>query len=225
MATDLSQKVATKAQMEAIDAFVLEQIESEGFNPAKALRCTHNGPAVYCGFWGCYADASLYGEWIDLRQADTADKINACIQLLRLAAPARHAHNVEEWMFQDSQDLPNRFRTENPELSELEQYLEDLEEIEEADLPAFEAFCANFHDPQTADDFHEAFAGYWDSVEDYAMEMAEECAGSREEIELMSRWPFNCINWEKAGRELEIGGDIWSTNYINGKGYAIFRNI
>ena len=217
-------KAATKDQVEAIRELA-QELEDDGLNVKAAFNYPGSGPAVYMGFWGCYNDSDLYGAWLNLTEAKTADHINGLIQLLRLAAPPKHNHNTEEWMIQDSQDLPSEFRTENPDLKKLETYLETIEEIAEDDLEAFKVFNDNFGETQSADDFIDAFGGYWDSIEDYAMQLAEDCEGSKEESELASRWPYNCIDWERAARELEIGGDIWSSKYIDGKGYAIFRNI
>ena len=57
----------------------------------------------------------------------------------------------------------------------------------------------------------------WDSLADYAQELAEDCgmlSGHRgsPDSDITHSWPFTCIDWERAGRELEMGGDIWTTD-------------
>jgi hypothetical protein len=68
--------------------------------------------------------------------------------------------------------------------------------------------------------FEEAFCGEWASLGDYAEELATELGevtGTQ-----LAMWPFTCIDWERAGRELECGGDIWSTEAPSGRVW-IFR--
>ena len=195
------------------------------FNPADALNCRTEGPAVYIGFWGEYNNASLYGNWLNLSEINSAEDIQACIQYLRENhATPESPYLREEWMIQDSQNLPRELMGENPDLEKLAEFSQTAEEVGEEDLPALLAACNNLGQIIDADQFSEAFCGYWDSLGDYAQQTAEDCAGSREEIELMSRWPFNCIDWDSAGEELRLGGDVW-TERIEGEGLAIFRNI
>lgn len=55
--------------------------------------------------------------------------------------------------------------------------------------------------------FEESYRGEFESLSDYAYELATEL-GEVAEAHLTT-WPFSCIDWEHAGRELEIGGDVW----------------
>lgn len=49
--------------------------------------------------------------------------------------------------------------------------------------------------------------GVYDLAADYAQELFEETRSSEERGRL-NQWPFTCIDWEAAGRELTIGGDV-----------------
>jgi antirestriction protein len=89
-----------------------------------------------------------------------------------------------------------------------------------------EAFGAWYTDadvgaaPPLVEQFEEAFCGEWASLGDYAEELATELGevtGTQ-----LAMWPFTCIDWERAGRELECGGDIWSTEAPSGRVW-IFR--
>jgi antirestriction protein len=71
-----------------------------------------------------------------------------------------------------------------------------------------------------AEQFQEAYCGEFDSLADYAEELATEIGdvtGSQ-----LAMWPFTCIDWERAGRELEFAGDIWRADASLGRVW-IFR--
>ncbi len=58
--------------------------------------------------------------------------------------------------------------------------------------------------------FEESYVGEFDSLGDYAQELATDIGdvtGSQ-----LTMWPFTCIDWERAGRELEMGGDVWTAD-------------
>ena len=88
-----------------------------------------DGPAIYIGFWGLYNDANLYGNWVDLTVATTADEINQCIDFLRNRFGYAGDPRCEEWMVRDHQNLPRCLHGENPDLDKLEEFLTALEEI------------------------------------------------------------------------------------------------
>lgn len=48
-----------------------------------------------------------------------------------------------------------------------------------------------------AEEAEEAYSGDFDSDEDFAMNMAEQTG-----FEEPSAWPYNCIDWERAARDL-----------------------
>lgn len=48
-----------------------------------------------------------------------------------------------------------------------------------------------------------------DLAADYAQELASDCI--EDFAERSSQWPFNCIDWQQAGRELIMGGDVDET--------------
>lgn len=70
------------------------------------------------------------------------------------------------------------------------------------DAEVIEAFaaCGNYS-PNDVDEFFEAleesYAGEYESDEDFAQEMAEQCG-----FDQPSAWPYYCIDWESAARDL-----------------------
>ena len=61
-------------------------------------------------------------------------------------------------------------------------------------------------------DFDERYSGQFDSDAEFAQDMAEQCGDIQQEI----RWPYTCIDWEHAARELMY-------DYCDHNGYY-FRN-
>jgi hypothetical protein len=60
---------------------------------------------------------------------------------------------------------------------------------------------------ESVEKFEEAFRGLYADVADYAYEQVKECGDIDEDNYL-----FRYIDWEKLGREMEIGGDIFVIN-------------
>lgn len=48
------------------------------------------------------------------------------------------------------------------------------------------------------EDIAEAYSGHFDSDEDFAQDMAEQLGDIKKDVQ----WPYTCIDWEKAAREL-----------------------
>ena len=57
-----------------------------------------------------------------------------------------------------------------------------------------------------------------------AEELFEDTAPSREVADMLGSWPFSCIDWERAGRELDLGGDVFTAAAPEGRIF-VFRNI
>ena len=75
-------------------------------------------------------------------------------------------------------------------------------------------------DPDTLGEaISDAYAGEHDSLADYAYEVAENIGA----IPDASEWPLMHIDWKAAGRDLELGGDVWMEDAPNG-GVYVFHN-
>ena len=73
----------------------------------------------------------------------------------------------------------------------------------------------NGHDPaESVDTFEEAFRGIYADAGDYARETAIDCGDISE-----GSYLFHYIDWERLGREMEIGGDI-STIEVD---YSVYK--
>ena len=53
--------------------------------------------------------------------------------------------------------------------------------------------------------FYEAFSGQWDNDQDFAQELAVDLG-----FEQPNEWPYSCIDWEHAAREIMF--DYWESS-------------
>jgi antirestriction protein len=91
-------------------------------------------------------------------------------------------------------------------MATLEEVLKENEDrgncISEGALEAFYSNSPHYYATEDADDIcqaaEDAFVGEFSSDEEFAQDMAENCGSMTEKVE----WPYTCIDWEYAAREL-----------------------
>lgn len=174
-------------------------------------------PRIYVASLSDYNAGRLHGRWID-----ATDDIGAEVHEMLAESPEPGA---EEWAIHDYEGFgPIR-------LSEWESFetVAALATAIEEHGDAFAVFYENESRDSVADaleSFEESYGGHWDSVEDYARELFDDTAPSVEAREMVdSQWPFTCIDWEHAARELTLGGDIWVHELDSSPwGVYVFRN-
>ena len=209
------------------DAYIADRFSSESpansepgpgmgeFSPADAMTAIGDGPAIYMGFWGLYNDANLYGNWIDLTVATTADEINQCIDFLRNRFGYSEDHRLEEWMIQDHQNLPRCLYGENPDLDKVEEFLTALEEVGPDNIEIYLMACDNEYSIIDADDFSERFYGIYESEEDF-------CQGFHESMGNSLGPLANHIDWSSVWRDFHCDG--WYFERLSGGDVAIFSS-
>ena len=185
------------------------------FSPADAMTGIGDGPAIYMGFWGLYNDANLYGNWIDLTIATTADEINQCIDFLRNGFGYSEDHRLEEWMIQDHQNLPRCLHGENPDLDKVEEFLTALEEVGPDNIEIYLRACDNEYSIIDADDFLERFYGTYMSEEDFCQEFYESMGYDLGPL-------ANHIDWSSVWRDFDCDG--WHSERLSGGDVAIFSS-
>lgn len=117
-------------------------------------------------------------------------------------------------MYTDFEGFPDSLYNESLSSSELDQIIEfsNLDEDEREKVNAFiDCFGGDF--TQALEKYEDAYQGEFKSDEDFAEEMAEQCG-----FEAPSAWPYNCIDWERAARDLmydysESNGHYFSSNW------------
>ncbi|MBD5230360.1 MAG: antirestriction protein ArdA [Bacteroidales bacterium] len=164
-------------------------------------------PSVYVGTYGKYNDGSLCGLWIDLSSFNSYDDfIDFC--------KAIHADEEDpELMAQDFEGFPRQWYNEGF-MSE-DDFDHILEYSEMCDKHSVEAVDDYMEFEDSLDNFEEAYCGEWNSEEDFARHIIEECY----DLEKMMGNLANYFDYEAFGRELFM----W--DYSMGANGHVFRRI
>lgn len=161
---------------------------------------------IYVRCLAAYNSGYLHGAWIDA--STDVDDMKEAIQKLLETSPMEDA---EEWAIHDHQGFGNSVG----EYTGLEKIAELVEFLEEHDEFGFD-LLDNFHgDVDAARSAAEEYAGEYDDLGCFA----EELHGDTSDI------PSNLINyidWDKMGRDLELGGDVFTID--NGGSVHVFWN-
>lgn len=152
-----------------------------------------------------------FGHWVELSGFNDADELNAyisehfaeCDKKSPLDSPR------EEIMITDFEGFPEEFYSESMSFENLFEYFERAESCH-YDLDVIEAFAAIGNYKLTdLDEFFDAledsYSGEFTSDEAFAEDMAEQIG-----FEQPDAWPYNCIDWERAARDLMY--DYYSHN-------------
>ena len=170
---------------------------------------------IYCGTYAKYNNGSINGAWLNLSDySDSAEFFEACQEL--------HEDETDpEYMFQDY-ECPKFMRSlfdESMSDDEIQIIYDTIEAIDNShlDIEIISAYIDNVgidsDIESTISHCEEAYQGEYNSDEDFAESLAEEL-GYMEDAP--KSWPFNCIDWEYAARELMY-------DYFESGGYY-FRN-
>jgi len=124
-------------------------------------------PSVYCGTYRKYNEGSLFGLWLDLTKfADYDEFIDVCRQL--------HADEEDpELMFQDYECFPRSLYCESCMGEDTFDKIIEYANLSEDEQEAFDEYLC-FHDFDI-ELFQERYCGKWDSKEDFAQHIIEEC--------------------------------------------------
>jgi antirestriction protein len=156
---------------------------------------------VYVGTYAKYNNGSMAGEWLTLSNyVDAEDFLIACQEL-------HQDEHDPEFMFQDIDGEHFGMITESSIDDNLWELINTLDD-NEAEIYA--AYRKNFDGDWN--ECQDAYSGKYDSDEDFAEDMAEQCGMIQDKIS----WPYTCIDWEWAARELMY-------DYIEENGHY-FRN-
>lgn len=193
---------------------VEERLEELGYTVADLQEAVINHksdcdgqPSVYVGTYGKYNDGSLCGLWIDLSTFnDYDDFIDFC--------KAIHADEEDpELMAQDFEGFPRQWYDEGfmseDDFDNIIEYSELCDKYSRETVDDY----MEFHDE--LDDFEEAYCGEWDSEEDFARHIVEECYDLEKSMGELA----NYFDYEAFGRELFM----W--DYSMGANGNVFRRV
>lgn len=196
---------------------------------------------IYVACLASYNNGVLYGQWIDLDDADTVrEHIAAMLRGSRFpnvtvpcpycigedlatdgASPcthcggAGHVSSAEEWAVHDY-DLPHGIKTqgEHPDPDALCELVELVEEHGDA----FAKWVEYGHDVD-ADAFRDAYVGEFNSVHQWAEQWLDETC----HFENVPDHIRNYFDFEAWARDAVMGGDFWTVD--GSEGVHVFHNV
>lgn len=174
---------------------------------------------VWVGCLGCYNAGALVGSWVDALEAESLEPHDHLAAAgISLPACGRLEGADERWCL-DLEGFEGFIPGEcSP--AEAQRVAEALEAVPDyVPLGAVAAWVGN--GSGTLEDlsaFDDDYAGEWDSEQAYAEDLADSIGA----IDSEARWPNDCIDWERATRELFADG-LWSAP-AEGGGVHVFRS-
>ena len=169
-------------------------------------------PRAWVGCLGCYNGGALVGKWLE--GEDIGDTVAAGLATLETVgdytAPRCVRCFSDEFMAFDFEGMLGLVSGEcSP--SEAAEAAATVEEMQRAgiDLEAAAAFIAD-RGEWDASGFEDSYQGEFDTLEDYAQDLAYSCGL----IDESAAWPHNCIDWERAAHELSYDYALLGDRYV-----------
>lgn len=158
---------------------------------------------VYVGTYAKYAAGSLHGEWLTLSAYASKEEFLEACQAVHEDEPDA------EFMFQ-SIEGPTFGMIEEDDIDG--EIFNILSQLDDDELAMFQAYRKNVSDG-TFSAAQDAYAGTYESDIEFAEELADELGFINKD----AGWPYTCIDWAMAAREL-----MW--DYFEQDGHY-FRNL
>ena len=127
-----------------------------------------DSPALYCGTYGKYNSGNLSGMWVNVSTFDDYDDfVNFCLAI--------HADEEDpEIMYQDFENMPDSLYHESMGEKEFNKIEEYCELCDEYSVEAVDDFL-EWDSTEDLDNMHDAYVGVYDSREDFAREIVNDC--------------------------------------------------
>ena len=195
---ELEQEFVTVKLGEALEAN--ERIREHGYD------YTSGNPAVYCGTYRKYNEGSIDGAWLDLASFKDYDEFMEVCRLLH------RDEEDPELMFQDYENFPRDWYTESCMDEETFDKIKKYAEMAESRQEAFDDYMDTLSDDDF-DSFEEAYCGEWDSEEDFAQQLVNDCYN----IDNMMGSLSSYFDYKAFAR------DLFMTDYTMGEHGHVFR--
>ena len=152
-----------------------------------------DSPALYCGTYGKYNSGNFNGMWVNVSTFDNYDDfVNFC--------KAIHADEEEpELMYQDGENIPDSLCSESMGEKGFNNIKKYCELCEEYDVFAVYDFLELFM-PEDLDRMPDAYVGVYESKEDFAEELVDDCYNLEKMMGDLSCY----FDYEKFSRDLFI---------------------
>ena len=155
---------------------VINRLEQLGYTPESLKEEIKNheqtngsySPALYCGTYGKYNSGSLCGMWVNVSTFGSYEDFKTfCLAI--------HADEEDpEIMCQDGENIPNSLCSESMGEEEFNKIAEYCELCDDYSVEAVDDFLEIFR-PEDLDRMDDAYAGVYDSEEDFAREIVNDC--------------------------------------------------
>jgi Antirestriction protein (ArdA) len=166
---------------------------------------------VWIGCLACYNDGRLTGRWVELDENEIIDASTVGGEHAVCTREDFGSIHEEFWVM-DHEGVGERSEFGVDTAIEIARGF-DL--VEENLHEAFLAYCDNVYETpseESAESFLDAFVCIAESQVDYAMEFANEIGALDQELS----WPYDCIDWSHAARELFLGGSLTAIDISEG---------
>ena len=162
-----------------------------------------DSPALYCGTYGKYNSGNLRGMWVDLSTFDSyEDFLNFCLAI--------HADEDDpELMYQDFENMPDCLYHESMGEKVFNNIKKYCELCDEYGVSAVNDFLEWFT-PGYLDRMPDIYVGVYDSEEDFARELVNECY----DIEKMMGNLANYFDYEAFARDLFMCDNYFDNGYV-----------
>ena len=155
---------------------VINRLSDLGYTPESLKEELKNheqtngsdSPALYCGTYGKYNSGNLSGMWVNVSTFDDyEDFVNFCLAI--------HADEEDpEIMYQDFENMPDSLYHESMGEEGFNKIAEYCELCDEYSVDAVDDFL-EWDSTEDLDNMHDAYVGVYDSREDFAREIVNDC--------------------------------------------------
>ena len=174
-------------------------------------------PRVYLADLAAYNNGHLHGVWVDA--TDSTD-IQAAADKLIESSPVEGA---EEVVVHDYDGFGSVIASRLGETGDWDKVAEIAELIADKGLELVEAVMGQGVTGDDADSIKdyidENYQGVYKNLEDYAYRFHEDMGDLPKD-----EWFANYIDWEAVGRDLELGGDVWTHEVGYGKVHVFWNH-
>ena len=195
---------------------VINRISDLGYTPESLKEAVKNheqtngsdSPAIYCGTYGKYNSGNLSGIWVNVSTFDDyEDFVNFCLAI--------HADEEDpELMYQDFENMPDSLYHESMGEKEFNKIAKYCELCDEYSVEAVDDFL-EWYSPEDLDNMNDAYAGVYDSEEDFAIEIVNGCY----DLEKMMGDLAYYFDYEEFAR------DLFLNDYHFGSHGTVFRKF
>lgn len=155
---------------------VINRLADLGYTPESLKEAIKNheqtngsdSPALCCGTYGKYNSGNLRSMWVDLSTFDSYEDFeNFCLAI--------HADEEDpELTYQDYENMPRSLYHESIGEKEFNNIAKYCEMGGDYNVYSVEDFL-EFYSPEDLDNMQDAYVGVYDSEEDFARELVNEC--------------------------------------------------